>query len=671
MADQTQQTMNLPGAQAIGVASVEEYQFEPIKGYPMLQWQGKRPFRSTQYYPAQLKEMHGPAVDGWRNKVYWGDNLQVMSHLLKEYRGQVQLVYIDPPFDSKADYKRTIKLHGTSVDGDQSSFEEKQYSDIWTNDEYLQFMYERLVLIRELLSPNGVIYLHCDQRRGHYLQCLMDEVFGTENFRNELIWKRSDAHGNVGQGTKHYGPVHDKIFFYSKNADMTWNLQYVPLDEGYVEKFYRYADPDGRIYKLDNLLGPGGAAKGNPVYEFLGVTRAWRYSKMRMTELYEEGKVIQTRPGTVPMFKRYLDASKGVPLQSIWTDISMIRGWSGEKLDYPTQKPEALIERIIRASSNPDDLIFDCFMGSGTTQAVAMKLGRRFIGADINLGAVQITTKRLIQVGRELEAAPPVQGTLVPEEESDEEEEGSAGTGEQEPTTWYTGFEVYNVNNYDIFRNPVEAKALLLEALEVEPLPAGHVYDGEKDGRLVKVMPVNRIATRADLNELIAGFDLRSFGKQREENPNRAVEKITLVCMGHEPDLAAQLQREAHPYKLDVEVVDILRDKQELQFKRDSEARVAVRDGWLVIEAFYPMNLLGKLSMQKETVGEWRELVESVMVDWNYDGAVLTPAVVDVPEKDGLVVGRYLVPEDAGTVRVKITDLLSESWEGEVAYGNA
>lgn len=237
--------------------------------------------------------------------------------------------------------------------------------------------------------------------------------------------------------------------------------------------------------------------------------------------------------------------------------------------------------------------------------------------------------------------------------------------GEQAPTAFYTGFEVYNVNHYDIFRNPVEAKELLMAALEVVPLPAGSAYDGTKDQRMVKVMPVNRIATRADLNDLIANFDYKAFERRYAAHPTAAVEKIMLVCMGHEPDLAAALKKEVHPKVLDVEVYDVLRDGQHLQFKRDAEARVVVKNGWLEIEAFYPMNLLQKLSVQKESVEDWRELAESVMVDWNYDGAVLTPAVVDVPEKKGLVVGRYQVPADAGTIRVKITDLLSESWEGE------
>lgn len=285
-------------------------------------------------------------------------------------------------------------------------------------------------------------------------------------------------------------------------------------------------------------------------------------------------------------------------------------------------------------------------MGSGTTQAVAMKLGRRFIGADINLGAVQTTTKRLLNVAAELKQQP-------------------LDNNERR----YTGFEVYNVNHYDVFRNPVQARDLLLEALEINPLAQGAVFDGEKDGRMVKIMPVDRIATRADLSPLIAGFDYKAFERRRREHPTQPVEKITLVCMGHEPDLKAHLLKEAKPYLLDVDVLDILRDKANLQFKRDSEARITIKDGHLSIDRFYPMNLLQKLSLQKDTVGDWRELVESILIDWNYDGAVLQPAVVDIPGKNSLVAGRYEIPPDAGTLRVKITDLLAESWEGSIDHG--
>jgi len=331
----------------------------------------------------------------------------------------------------------------------------------------------------------------------------------------------------------------------------------------------------------------------------------------------------------------------------MWGDINLDNPMSNARTNYPTQKPEQLLERIIKTTTRAGDLVFDCFMGSGTTQSVAMRLGRRFIGADINLGSIQTTSKRLIKAGEELR-----QQSL-----------------DAQPQL-YTGFELHTVNRYDIFRNPVQAKELLIEALEVQKLEFSTVFDGEKDGRMVKIMPVNRIATRADLNELIAGFNYKSWERKQDEAPNRPVEKITLVCMGHEPDLAAQLELAAKPFKIDVEVVDILRDNANLEFKRDSEAKVAIKNGELIIEKFYPMNLLQKLSLQKESVEDWKELVESVLIDWNYDGAVLQPAMLDIPGKNEMVKGAYKVPSDAGTIRVKITDLLSESWEGSVSHGD-
>lgn len=168
-----------------------------IKGYPELRWTGKRPFKSTQYYPSQQRESYGEEVNGWMNKIFWGDNLQVMSHLLKEYRGKIDLIYIDPPFDSKADYKRKIELKGVGkVESDTTSFEEKQYGDIWANDEYLQFMYERITLMKELLSDTGSIFLQCDWHKSHLLRCLLDEVFGSDRFINEIIWRKSNSHND-------------------------------------------------------------------------------------------------------------------------------------------------------------------------------------------------------------------------------------------------------------------------------------------------------------------------------------------------------------------------------------------------------------------------------------------------------------------------------------------
>lgn len=612
-----------------------------IKGFPELRWTGKRPYKYTQYFPAQLRERYGEETDGWINKIFWGDNLQVMSHMLKEYRGQIDMIYIDPPFDSKAQYKKTIKINSKDVSNDMMSFEEVQYKDIWTNDTYLQFLYERLIIMRELLKDTGSIWVHCDQSKGHYIKIILDEVFGQDNFVNQITWKRTFAHGDSGQGAKHLGRISDYIYLYGKSSAVNLNSIYVPYEKSYIERVFSGKDDDGRRWQSVSLTAPGGASKGNPSYNFLGVTRYWQYSKANMEKLYAEGKIYQSKPGAVPRRKMYLDEAKGVPLQDIWTDIVPVQGLSNENENYPTQKPITLLERIIKLTSNPGDLVFDCFMGSGTTQAVAMKLGRRFIGADINLGAVQTTTKRLLHIADNLR-----------NELGDEE-------------TKYTGFEVYNVNNYDFFRNPVEARDLLIQALEIQPFSQINVWDGELDGRMVKIMPVNRIATKADLEELKANLPYKIYEKRKEDNPNQPVERITIVCMGHEPDLKAALEVDLD-YKLDIEIVDILRDKSELQLKREAEAEIVRENDKLVIRAFYPMNLLQKLSLQKEYVDDWRQLVESIMIDWNYDGVVLQPSVTDIPGKKEMVGGVYDIPKNAGTIKVKITDLLSESLEMEV-----
>jgi hypothetical protein len=347
--------------------------------------------------------------------------------------------------------------------------------------------------------------------------------------------------------------------------------------------------------------------------------------------------------------------------------IATINAMAKEKENYPTQKPEDLLRKIILASSNPGDLVFDCFMGSGTTQSVAMKLGRRFIGADINLGAIQTTTKRLITIAKELQQEQAPLLTLLHGGQSTNDEEGNyIAAGVPVEDIKYSGFEVYNVNNYDFFRNPVEARDIIIQALEVQPYSQSNIWDGELDGRMVKIMPVNRIATKADLEELKANLPYKSYEKFREENPTQPVERITIVCMGHEPDLKASLEQELVDYKLDIEIVDILRDKSDLHLKREAEAEIVIEDNKVVIRTFYPMNLMQKLSLQKEYVKDWRQLVDSIMIDWNYDGVVMQPAVTDVPSKKEIVKGVYDIPKDAGTIKVKITDLLSESLEKEV-----
>ena len=564
-----------------------------IKGFPELRWTGKRPYKQTQYFPAQLKETYGnpKEIDGgglWFNKIYWGDNLQVMSHLLKDYRGKIDLIYIDPPFDSKADYKKKIELKGKIAYNDNNFFEEKQYGDIWTNDEYLQFMYERLILLRELLSDKGSIFVHCDWHKSHHLRCLLDEIFGNDKLVNEIIWCYT---GPGSPGMKQFNRKHDTIFWYSKNNQWIFN------------------ENDVRIpYKDPNQM---------PRNAFLSSTGN-DFSDEAIKAMREKGRIPDD-----------------------WWEFSVA---ARKKIDglnrmgYPTEKPETILERIIKASSNPGDLVFDCFMGSGTTQAVAMKLGRRFIGADINLGAIQTTTKRLLNIMND----------------------NNLFEGEK------VGFEVYNVNNYDFFRNPLEARDLLIEALQIQPFTQGSVFHGELDGRKVYILPVNRIATRVDLQPLTSNLPYKSYEKILENDPNAVVDKITLVCMGHEPDLKGSFLQMVGKFKIDVEIVDILKDKSQLEFKRDSKANIKFKHDKLTIKSFYPMNLMQKLSLQEEEVDNWTQLVDSVSIDYNYDGETFKPQILDIPEKKDFVKGVYDIPKNHGRIKIKITDLLSESFEVEV-----
>lgn len=612
-----------------GQLSFEFEQRKPIKGYPELHWTGKRPYTSTQYYPAQLKESFGEPKNGWMNKIFWGDNLQVMSHLLKEFRGKVDLIYIDPPFDSKADYKKKIKVKGTSVTGDSSSFEEKQYSDLWTNDEFLQFIYERLIIMRDLLSETGSIYLHIDEKRAHYVKVIMDEVFGQSNFRREIVWDITVLSG-FKVSAMNWIRGHDVILYYSKSGNPIFNKLRQPHSQGYIDMFNK-VDEDGERYMvahgttryLRDVIN-----KGKPYGDVWDDILSYQTLRKKLLDVRD-----------MESLQQILEESKTVQdISNVWDNIMSFQQQptSSENCGYPTQKPESLLERIINASSNEGSIVFDCFMGSGTTQNVAMRLGRKFIGADINLGAVQTTTKRLIK-------------TMVELDDSK-----------------YKGFEVYNVNNYDFFRNPVEAKELIIDALGIQKFDSSTVYDGELDGWMVKIMPTNRIATKADLEELKANLPYRTFEKRKEENPNGVVEKIRIICMGHEADLKASLEQELSAYKLEIEILDILRDKTDLQFKREADANVVKEGNNVVIKEFYPMNLLQKLSMQKESVEDWRQLVESIYIDWNYDGETLRPTVCDVPGKDELVSGIYEIPASATRIKIKITDLLSESLELEV-----
>jgi DNA modification methylase len=346
-----------------------------------------------------------PAGPTGKNKLYYGDNLEVLQRYVKDE--SVDLVYLDPPFNSRQDYNVLF----AEKDGSQSSSQIHAFEDTWEwnidaqrayeqiveqggrvadalrafktflfNSDmmaYLAMMAPRLVELRRVLKETGSIYLHCDPTASHYLKILMDAVFGPQFFRNEIIWKRIRSSSTP------------------RASKTIWNALYTPYDEKYIERDYKRVDADGRRYRIDNLQGPGGAAKGNPSYEVMGVTRYWRYSKEKMAKLIAEGRVIQTRPGAVPQYKRYLDEMPGVGVQNLWDDLPNINNRSNEMLGYGTQKPEALLERILKASSNEGDVVLDPFCGCGTTVQVAQRLNRRWIGIDITHLAIGLIKKRL------------------------------------------------------------------------------------------------------------------------------------------------------------------------------------------------------------------------------------------------------------------------------------
>ena len=347
--------------------------------------------------------------------VWTGDNLPVMRGMNDAC---VDLIYLDPPFNSNRTYEAPI---GSKAAG-------ASFKDAWTLDDidvhehgeladrnpaaysvieaarqahgkgmqsYLIFMAVRLLEMKRILKETGSIYLHCDPTASHYLKLLMDGIFGAAQFRTQIAWQRSNAHSDAKQGRRQHGRIQDNILFYTAGGGWTWNPQFTPYSDRYIQSTYRHIEEStGRRYRFDNLTGPGGSAKGNPQYEVMGVTRYWRYSETRMQELIDAGRVVQTAPGRVPAYKRYLDEMPGVSLQDIWTDIAQPRK---ERTGYPTQKPLALLERIIAASSNEGDMILDPFCGCATALVSADRLQRQWAGIDLSALAVKLVYERITE----------------------------------------------------------------------------------------------------------------------------------------------------------------------------------------------------------------------------------------------------------------------------------
>jgi adenine-specific DNA-methyltransferase len=342
--------------------------------------------------------------DGWRNKLIWGDNLHVLASLADELAGQVDLIYIDPPFDSRQDYKVRIAVGdgGDAADQDlaklSSVLEEKAYRDTWGKgvESYLHMLYQRLVLLRELLSDRGSLFLHLAPNVSHLARVLLDEIFGADNFRAEIIWQRVTAHSD----TKDFGTIHDSILCFSKSEKHLWNPQFRPYDDTYVKSHYAQLDECGRRYQLGDLSSPN--PRANLMYEWLGHKSpdyGWRYSIDTMRRLHSEGRIWYPKDkGKRPRLKRFVEDLPGVPLGDVWGDIHPVNSQAQQRLGYDTQKPEALLERIIRSSSNERSIVLDCFVGSGTTVAVAEKLKLRWVAVDIGRFAIHTTRKRLLDI---------------------------------------------------------------------------------------------------------------------------------------------------------------------------------------------------------------------------------------------------------------------------------
>lgn len=597
---------------------------KPAKGRPMLTWVGKKPLSYVTSFPAQHVETFDPSKSGniSRNILFHGDNKEVLATLLeKGYRGEVNLIYIDPPFDSGADYMRMVNLRGAKgqakIEGEDYTLgEQVQYTDIWANDNYLQFMYERLLILKELLHTNGLIFIHCDPQKNHHLRCVLDEVFGEANFINEIVWKytkfagkRSGFHSN-----------HDTLLSYGKSTDHTFNKLRIPVEKPRKQT--------GRVW--DKKL------------------------KKAVQKKDENGNLIY-----------YEQTDKEV--DDTWIDIQIVNPVAYERQDYPTQKPEALLERIIKASSNLGDLILDCFIGSGTTAAVAQKLGRRWIGCDINKGAIQTTSKRLQSIiNDQIIKIKNHQPELF--DSKKEEAEFIGPMASTEPPVAALAFSVYRVNDYDLQIQHNEAVNLACEHIGVERTRTDTYFDGTLGKKLAKIIPFNHPLTPLDLEELKC---------ELEGRPDEA-RNITLVCLGMELAAKAWIDewnrlRKGKNAVNKIDVIELRTDPKYGKFIKHEPAKARIKISRkkdkisIEVTDFVSPTIIERLSQQAGLVTpkieNWRSMVDCIMIDSKYDGKVFNITLSDVPEKKSdFVKGMYELdaPKDKTTLAVKIIDMLGE-----------
>lgn len=665
--------------QATPAKKTTDVSISRAKGRPMLSWVGKKPLGRVTAFPAQAIEQFSAAESArplpsgsvdWSNwpkdvphagLLYHGDNKEVLAHLLANgFRGQVKLIYIDPPFDSGADYVRKVQLRGPKgtlkIDGEDYALgEQVQYTDIWSNDNYLQFMYERLLMLRELLADGGTIWMHCDWHRSHLLRLVVEEVFGDDSLMNEIVWKRTASRNDA----KTFGHVHDTLLYLVKGVEnRTWNRQFLEYAPEYLDKYYSQDDGDGRLYTADNLTASGlrNGSSGTAWRGFRPSEKGvhWKYKTEELDRLDAAGLIYWPKGGSgFPRLKRYRDELKGKPIDSIWDDLFAVNSQADERSDYPTQKPETLLERVILSCSNPGDLVLDCFIGSGTTAAVAQKLGRRWIGCDINKGAIQTTAKRLQGVMREQaqSLASATQGELVAKDDAP-------------PAPSQLGFATWRVNDYDLHIQHNEAVELACEHLGITRTRTDAFFDGTQGNKLAKIVPLNHPLTPLDLEAL------------RTELKNRPEEErdLLVVSLGQEHKARQWVEHYNHNRPINkIHLIELRTDRKAGGFIKHEAMSVRAsvkRDGdkWLVqIDDVVSPSIIARLDLQqgvfRAQIPDWRAVVDCVLIDADHKGVVFNVTLADVPErKQDLVLGRYEIPSPpaGATVAVKVIDMLGE-----------
>ena len=593
---------------------------KPVKGRPMLHWVGKRPIDTVSNYPAQLIDIYNvenperePTYDAFKdgpNLLFHGDNKEILSTLLVQgFRGKIDLIYIDPPFDSGANYVRKVKLRGEQKDLEAEGYsivEQTQYTDIWANDNYLQFMYERLILMRELLSQKGSLYLHCDYRKTHHLRLLLDEVFGEDNFVNEIIW----FYRRWASSSKGFQNMHHTILFYSKSQDPIFNKQYVKTSESRSNM--------KRGYNTNTYVSNGVKKKQIIVENKKAFYKAVSEKKVDISEY--DNIVYREQEGTLA-----LDVFE-IPYIFDVFEIPFLNPQANERkcIEYPTQKPEALIERIIEASSNKNSIVLDCFVGSGTTAAVAEKLGRRWIAADINKGAIQTTIKRL-------QALPETQRGIVH----------------------------YRVNNYDASTH-LERKDIVIKKYGVQTDRQEAFFDGTLDGTLVKII---------DLTKPLTPLDIQTIKDELENRPDES-RNITVFCYGINSSIQAALKEENRRRAINkIFVRDIgsegitTFEPAEADVKFEKEGQNVT----ITITDYISPTILARMDIDRtifdEQIDDFRAQIDCVLIDTDYTGEHFNIVESDVPKKkEDFVEKEYTVslPRPDARVAVKIIDMLGE-----------